>query len=146
MSADGLVLHDDDAPGGVASAGGVRILIVDDNEDAAELLASTLELTGYRTLVVHDGPAALKVIADFAPDIAMLDIGLPVMDGYELARRLRAEPRWAQLRLVAVTGYGQQSDRQRSQEAGFDAHLVKPIDVARLPAVIDELTQASRSL
>ncbi len=146
VSADGLVLHDDDAPGGVASAGGVRILIVDDNEDAAELLASTLELTGYRTLVVHDGPAALKVIADFAPDIAMLDIGLPVMDGYELARRLRAEPRWAQLRLVAVTGYGQQSDRQRSQEAGFDAHLVTPIDVARLPAVIDELTQSARSL
>ena len=134
-----------DDPAGATAAGGVRILVVDDNEDAAELLASALELTGYRTLVVHDGPAALAAVGEFEPDIAMLDIGLPVMDGYELARRLRAEPRWSALRLVAVTGYGQQSDRQRSEDAGFDAHLVKPIDIARLPALIDELTRAARA-
>jgi signal transduction histidine kinase/DNA-binding response OmpR family regulator len=118
---------------------GRRILIVDDNEDAAELLAASLELMGHRTAVAHDGPQALKLVAGFVPEIAMLDIGLPVMDGYELARRLRDADLPA-VRLVAVTGYGQDADRQRSQAAGFDAHLVKPIDVARLPSLIDELT------
>jgi CheY-like chemotaxis protein len=73
----------------------------------------------------------------------MLDIGLPVMDGYELARRLRDEPRLSDTRLVAVTGYGQAADRQRSQAAGFDAHLVKPIDVSQLPLVIEQLTSTS---
>ena len=130
-------------PPALSSTTGRRILVVDDNEDAAELLAATLELMGHHTVVAHDGPGALRAVASFAPEIAMLDIGLPVMDGYELARRLRDEPRLGGTRLVAVTGYGQEADRQRSQAAGFDAHLVKPIDVAQLPLVIEQLTSSS---
>ena len=105
----------------------------------AEVLAAGLELLGHRTRVAHDGPAALRVMADFKPDLALLDIGLPVMDGYELARRLRQEPSLAHTRLVAVTGYGQDSDRRRSKEAGFDAHLVKPIQLPDLAELIKNL-------
>jgi CheY-like chemotaxis protein len=117
---------------------GCRVLIVDDNEDAADLMAEALESMGHSTRVAYDGPQALRVVGDFVPDVALVDIGLPVMDGHELARRLRESPRLARLRLVAVTGYGQESDRQRSREAGFDAHLVKPVDVDRLADVITE--------
>ena len=119
--------------------------MVDDNEDAAEVLAAGLELLGHQTRVAHDGPAALRVLADFKPDIALLDIGLPVMDGYELARRLRQDPSLAHTRLVAVTGYGQDSDRRRSKEAGFDAHLVKPIQLPELDALINNLGEAAAS-
>jgi len=117
-----------------------RILIVDDNEDAAEMMAASLELRGHTTLVAHDGPVALRAIDQFAPDIALLDLGLPVMDGYELARRLRASERHARLKLVAVTGYGQASDRERTRATGFDAHLVKPVQMDRLRSLIAELT------
>ena len=128
----------------VAKAGAGRtILVVDDNEDAAEVLAAGLEMLGHKTQVAHDGPEALRVMADFKPDFALLDIGLPVMDGYELARRLRQEPSLAHTRLVAVTGYGQDSDRQRSKEAGFDAHLVKPIQLPELAALIKKLGDAA---
>ena len=139
------------APAGGAGAGsatsgaGRTILVVDDNEDAAEVLAAGLELLGHQTRVAHDGPAALRVLADFKPDIALLDIGLPVMDGYELARRLRQDPSLAHTRLVAVTGYGQDSDRRRSKEAGFDAHLVKPIQLPELDALINNLGEAAAS-
>ena len=128
----------------VATAGAGRtILVVDDNEDAAEVLAAGLEMLGHKTRVAHDGPEALRVMADFKPELALLDIGLPVMDGYELARRLRQEPSLAHTRLVAVTGYGQDSDRQRSKEAGFDAHLVKPIQLPELAALIKKLGDAA---
>jgi CheY-like chemotaxis protein len=90
--------------------------------------------------VAHDGPAALALPDDFIPDLALLDIGLPVMDGYELARRLRERPALKNLLLVAVTGYGQESDRKLSREAGFDAHLVKPVDPHRLEAIVKQLT------
>jgi signal transduction histidine kinase/DNA-binding response OmpR family regulator len=133
------------APGGAAldPGAGRTILVVDDNEDAAEVLATGLELLGHRTRVAHDGPAALRVTADFKPDLALLDIGLPVMDGYELARRLRQDPSLAHIRLVAVTGYGQDSDRRRSKEAGFDAHLVKPIQLPELALLIKNLGDAA---
>ena len=117
-------------PTAVAAAPGaraVRILIVDDNQDGAELLADALVGKGYDTRVAHDAPAALRVAAEFAPDVAFLDLGLPVMDGYELAAHLRALPGLAGLRLVAVTGYGQESDRHRTRDAGFHGHLVKPV-------------------
>ena len=90
------------------------------------------------TSVAHDGPTALIKAAHFKPHIALLDIGLPVMDGYELARRLRDEPDLRRLKLFAVTGYGQESDRERSRAAGFHEHLVKPIDLARLQNLIEK--------
>jgi len=115
-----------------------RVLIVDDNADAAELLSTMLEFLGHKTRVAHDGPAALKLVESFVPDFAVLDIGLPVMDGYELAQKLRERPALRSLRLVALTGYGQQTDRQRSAEAGFFAHLVKPIQIALLEALLSD--------
>jgi CheY-like chemotaxis protein len=81
------------------------------------------------TRIAHDGPAALSMLTEFSPDVALVDIGLPAMDGYELARRMRATPLGASARIYALTGYGQDSDRRRSREAGFDAHLVKPVDL-----------------
>jgi len=115
-----------------------RILVVDDNEDAAVILMQALEQLGYQVQVAHDGPSALDVSASFRPDVALLDIGLPVMDGYELAQRLR-ESRNGQphLRLVAITGYGQDKDRERSRRAGFEQHLVKPLDLARIERAIE---------
>ncbi|MCP3103995.1 ATP-binding protein [Myxococcus sp. K15C18031901] len=116
-----------------------RVLIVDDNRDAADVLAEALDLLGCETRVTYDGPSALQVAPDFQPELALLDIGLPVMDGYELARHLRRQ-RPQGLQLVAVTGYGQESDRQRSREAGFDAHLVKPIDFGALDTLLKRLS------
>ena len=115
-----------------------RVLVVDDNQDAAELLSESLQLLGYITRVAHDGPSALHAAKLFHPDIALLDIGLPVMDGYELARQLRQQDSESgrRLRLIAVTGYGQETDRQRAREAGFDEHLVKPVDLTRLAALL----------
>jgi PAS domain S-box-containing protein len=119
-----------DAAGGVALA--PRVLVVDDNEDAAETLNWALVHKGYDTRVAHDASTALRVAAEFLPDIAVVDIGLPMMDGYELASHLRAIPGLAGLRFIALTGYGQESDHQKSQEAGFAHHLVKPVDIDAL--------------
>jgi PAS domain S-box-containing protein len=106
------------------------ILVVDDNRDAAASLAELLSLEGHRVVVAFDGPTALTRADENTPQLAFLDIGLPLMDGYEVARRLR-ERFGPKITLVAVTGYGQESDRRRSQEAGFDEHLVKPIELER---------------
>ncbi len=114
-----------------------RILIVDDNEDAAEMLGMYLEGQGHLVQIAADGPSALHLASQFDPQIAILDIGLPGMDGHELARKLRAQDLTKGCVLIAVTGYGQATDRQRSKEAGFDAHLVKPVDITRLKEVID---------
>jgi PAS domain S-box-containing protein len=122
------------------AAQGRRVLIVDDNSDAAELLADALAAMGHETRVAFDGPSGLDAAAGFAPDIAFLDIGLPAMDGYELARRIRTELDFPQLRLVALTGYGQESDRRRSAEAGFDRHMVKPITLVAVASTIKLLT------
>jgi signal transduction histidine kinase/CheY-like chemotaxis protein len=114
-----------------------RILIVDDNVDATESMAEFLEELGYEAKTAHDGPEALRVAKSFKPSTCLIDIGLPVMDGYELARQLRGSgylPDGA--RLIAVTGYGQDTDRRRSREAGFDAHLVKPVDVEVLTRAV----------
>jgi CheY-like chemotaxis protein len=120
-----------------AAPTGLRVLVVDDNRDAALLLAETLEAFGYVARAVHDGPTALDVAETFLPDVAVLDIGLPIMDGYELAHRFRSDMRLARTRLIAVTGYGQMQDRERCTEAGFAAHLVKPVDVDDLKAAMD---------
>jgi signal transduction histidine kinase len=116
-------------------AAGRRVLVVDDNGDVVEVMSELLRLSGYEVAIAHDAPEALRVATRFDPEVAVLDIGLPVMDGYELARRLRlANPA---VRLVAVTGYGQPEDRERSRAAGFQEHLVKPIEPDMLLAAID---------
>jgi len=114
-----------------------RVLVVDDNVDAALGLGELLRLVGHEVEVVHNAGQALRSARRFQPEIALIDIGLPDMDGYELARRLRAQlPVEAGLQLVAVTGYGLERDRQRSAEAGFTAHLVKPIELAMLEELL----------
>lgn len=120
---------------------GTRVLVVDDNEDAARLLGSLLRSLGYSECVVHDGPSAIAAVDDFAPDIALVDIGLPVMDGYDLAERIRARPGGAAVRLVAVSGYGQSRDRDASTRAGFAAHLVKPVDASVLRALLSSMDE-----
>ena len=116
----------------------LSILVVDDNNDAADLLALALGALGHTVRVAYDGPSALRALTDFAPEVAFLDIGLPIMDGYELAQLLQQNPKLRQTHLVAVTGYGQEADRQRSREAGFEVHLVKPIDMAALKTMVAE--------
>ncbi|HXG90600.1 MAG TPA: ATP-binding protein [Vicinamibacterales bacterium] len=118
-----------------------RVMIVDDNADGAEMLCLVLTTFGYEVKSAPDGPSALALARVFKPTIALLDIGLPVMDGFELAERLRAEQNGAPLRLIAITGYGQEGDRIKSKAAGFDAHLVKPVDMALLKKLlIDQAT------
>jgi PAS domain S-box-containing protein len=114
----------------------LRILLADDNDDAAELLREILELDGHRVAVAGNGLAALETAAAFLPEVAFLDIGMPGLNGYEVARRLRAMPALAATRLVAVTGWGTQEDRARSEAAGFDGHLTKPVELDALKAFI----------
>ena len=113
-----------------------RVLVVDDNADGAQILAYSLESMGHRVRVAHDGRAALDAAAAFHPDVALVDIGLPVMDGYEFAARIRDQPGGRDIRLVAVTGYGQERDRAASGAAGFAEHVVKPVDLDRLAEII----------
>jgi len=123
----------------VSHPGAHRVLVVDDNRDAADLLVESLKAMGHLALAAYDGPTAIAVAATYQPEVALLDIGLPVMDGHELAARLRELPGLERLPLVAITGYGQEHDRRRSAAAGFDDHLVKPIALERVSAVIDTL-------
>jgi CheY-like chemotaxis protein len=102
-------------------------LIVDDNRDAADSLGLLLKFSGHDTRVVYNGKDALASVESFKPDVAVLDIGLPDMDGYELARQIRRMPQSKPLRLIALTGYGQVEDQQRAYAAGFDGHLIKPV-------------------
>ena len=119
-----------------------RVLVVDDNVDGAESLASLLRLRGHQVHVANDGPEALRSATAFHPEIVVLDIGLPGMDGYEVARRLRDSQEAAPARLVALTGFGQDEDRRLSREAGFDYHLVKPVDPTMLEELLCEGTSA----
>ena len=120
-----------------------RILVVDDNVDAAELLADYLALMGYATRIAHDGPSALMLAAEFKPEVALLDIGLPAMDGYELAGLLRGLPDLSRVCLLAVTGYGQETDRRAAEQSGFNAHLVKPVDLERLRSLMQDMTSSA---
>jgi len=121
--------------------GPCRVMVVDDNRDAADSMAVFLELAGLETTVQLDGPCALDAAAAWAPHVVLLDIGLPGLDGYEVARRLRAAPGGAAALLIALTGYGQQDDRRRAHEAGFDVHLVKPADPDAVVELIQEWRQ-----
>jgi signal transduction histidine kinase len=122
------------APGVAATAR--RVLLVDDNRDAADCLADALRDAGHEVRVENDGPSALAAADAWLPDVAIVDIGLPGMDGYRVAERLRAAHPHPALRLIALTGYGQESDQQRARSAGFDAHMVKPADLDRLGTLI----------
>jgi len=109
-----------------------RVLIVDDNEDAANSLAMILKLSGHETTPVYTAEDALERASTFKPDVVLLDIGLPGMDGYEVAQKMRELPGLRGIRLVALTGYGRSDDRLRAREAGFDDHLTKPVEFAVL--------------
>jgi PAS domain S-box-containing protein len=116
-----------------------RILVVDDNVDAASGFAQLLKMMGHDTHMAHDGPAALEAAKSYRPHIVLLDIGLPGMNGYEVARRLRAHTELQDMRLVAVTGWGQEEARRRAYEAGFDHHLTKPVDLVTLEKLLASL-------
>ena len=109
-----------------------RVLIVEDQCDDAETLRRFLELVGYDVKVAHTGPEGLRLAREWLPEVALCDIGLPGMSGWELARELRRDPKTAGIQLLAVTGYGSEADWQRSREAGFEKHFVKPVDPADL--------------
>ncbi|HWJ05061.1 MAG TPA: ATP-binding protein [Steroidobacteraceae bacterium] len=113
-----------------------RVLVVDDNRDAGESLGALLQLLGHQVRLAHDGAAALEAVARDAPDIVLLDLGMPGMDGYEVARRIGALPGRAALSVVALSGFGQAADRCRSAQGGFDAHLVKPVEIEVLEALL----------
>lgn len=113
-----------------------RVLVVDDNQDSAESLAILLKGTGHEVHIAHDGLEAVEVAATRQPDLILLDIGLPTLNGYEVARRIRAEQRHRGVTLVAMTGWGQEEDRRLAEEAGFDAHLIKPVDFAALAPLL----------
>jgi len=114
-----------------------RVLIVDDNVDAAESLGELMTMCGFQTRIAHDGPTALQLGRSFAPDVMVLDIGLPGMDGYELARCVRVDPHLRNAMLVALTGWGAEGDKQKSVSAGFDAHFTKPIDIEELERLLN---------
>src|SRR5690349_18769741 len=114
-----------------------RIVVADDNEDSAESFAMLLSFSGHEVRVAHDGAAALDAVRDFRPDVAFLDIGMPGLTGYEVAQAVRAEPWGRDIKLIAVTGWGQPDDRVRARTAGFDRHLIKPIDPAEVDRLLD---------
>ena len=122
-------------PAGTAS-GRTRVMVVDDNHEAAKILAIALDMFGAEAKVCHDGPAALALVETFNPQLIFLDIGMPGMDGHEVARRIRAMPRFKTVRIVGLSGWGQEEVRRRSAEAGFDEHLVKPIDISGLQRLL----------
>ena len=119
-----------------------RVMVVDDNVDAAEVLGEALTARGYEARVVFDGPSAIALAATFAPHLGLLDLGLPGMDGFEVARRLRKAPGGSDLKLVTISGYGHEADRELSRAAGFDAHLVKPVDLDAIAALIARLLRS----
>jgi CheY-like chemotaxis protein len=134
---------DDSFPRRDARAGGLskrRILIADDNHDALESLALLLECDGHEVRRAVNGAEAVEVAAEWRPELALLDLGMPVMDGYEAAKRMRQQPWGKDLLIVALSGWGQSADIQRSREAGFDSHLVKPASFESLAEVLGRLT------
>jgi CheY-like chemotaxis protein len=114
-----------------------RVLIVEDNKDVADALELLLDSLGHETTVARDGWTALQMAEDFGPEVALVDIGIPGINGYELARMLRSDPRFASVQLIAMTGYGRDEDRDAARAAGFDAHLVKPAEMERLRSLLE---------
>jgi CheY-like chemotaxis protein len=133
------------APGVEQPAAALRILVVDDNQDALEMMRVFLELAGHQVQVAADGYSALAMLAQFPADVGLFDIGLPGLDGYELARRVRRDPVAGRMYLIAVTGWGQENDRQRAQESGFDAHVAKPTDPEEITRMLASVRPAART-
>ena len=127
----------------VESPTGRRILIVDDNRDSADSLAMLLEITGNKTYMAHDGFEAVEAIEKYRPEVVLLDIGLPKLDGHEVCRRVREQPWGKNMVIIALTGWGQEDDRRKSEEAGFNGHLVKPVDYDKLLELLSSLTSRS---
>jgi CheY-like chemotaxis protein len=123
-----------------------RVLVVDDNVDAASTLAMVMDTQHLERRIEHDGASALRAADEFMPHVILLDIGMSGMDGYEVARRIRDNPRHAGVVLVAVTGWSHTLDRQRSQCAGFDHHVAKPVDIPSLLALLDRLRTGVESM
>ena len=121
-----------------------RLLVIEDNVDARQALRMLLETVGHEVHEAADGEAGVAAALRLTPDLVLVDIGLPLLDGYEVARRLKAAN--GDVRLIALTGYGRDEDKKRSQEAGFDAHLLKPVSIDRLRVVIDEVFSRPREL
>jgi CheY-like chemotaxis protein len=121
-----------------------RVLVVDDNRDAAESLAMLLRMLGAEVKVAYNGPDALAVLADYQPAAVLLDIGMPGMDGHEVARRIRQAPECRDVKLIALTGWGFEDDRRRSHSAGFDHHLIKPADAGALQTLLNSLEVQAR--
>jgi len=117
------------------------VLIVEDNLDAAEMLEFAVSALGHVTRLAHDGGTALTVALEFAPDVLFLDIGLPVMNGYAVARTLRAKPEFTHVHIAAVTGWGQEEDRRKAREAGCDSHFTKPLSLAMLEDLLSTIAQ-----
>ena len=126
-----------------ASDGKRRVLVVDDNRDSADMLEALLTMFGHDVHTAYDGPSALAAATKYGPDVVLLDIGLPGMNGYDVAERLRNSPRFRRTTLIAFTGYGQEEDRQRARDAGFDDYLVKPVDPTTLAKIIAATPVAS---
>ncbi|MFL6580648.1 MAG: ATP-binding protein, partial [Burkholderiales bacterium] len=117
-----------------------RVLVVDDNVDAAESIAMILRITGHKVMCIYDGQSVMKMVQNYKPEVVIIDIGLPGMSGYDVAKLLRNTPECKHLALVAVTGYGQDNDRMTAQQAGFDSHMTKPVD----PDVLGEFVAAAQ--
>ena len=120
------------------------MLVVDDNVDQAHSAAILLRASGHEVREAYSGTATLEAALEFQPHVVLLDIGLPEIDGYEVARRLRHNPQTKDVRLIALTGYGMEADHQRSVEAGFDDHLVKPVDPSKLQEYVEHVAHGSR--
>jgi len=120
---------------------GFRILVVDDNHDSALSLAMMLSIMGHETRTANDGESAVTTAESFLPDVVLLDIGLPKLNGYEVAQRIRGQAWGKAMFLIAVTGWGQEEDRQRSAEVGLDVHMVKPVEPAALERLLATLAQ-----
>ena len=118
----------------------MKVLVVDDNRDAAMSLSMLVDLLGYESRTAYDGLEALQVADGFLPDVVLLDLGMPRMDGLEACRRMRQRPWGARAALIAVTGWGQQDDHRKTQDAGFDQHLVKPVEPDYLTQLLAELS------
>ncbi len=118
-----------------------RVLLIDDNVDAAESLAQLLALSGHDARTAGDGAEGVRLAVEFHPEVVFCDLGLPGMSGYDVARQLRALPSGRELVLVALTGYGQPSDREKTAQAGFDAHLVKPVDPSVIESFLDDYAE-----
>jgi CheY-like chemotaxis protein len=123
-----------------AAARGRRVLVVEDSADARQSLRLLLEMAGHEVEACEDGPSGLARLRAFQPDVALIDLGLPGMDGYAVAREARGRPETRAIRLVAVTGYGQAEDRRRALAAGFDLHVTKPVDASMLDEVLGPAT------